>query len=509
MVRSRAWATWGALCVLAMVAVLARVPQLVSPNLLAEGDECIVGLMGLHVAHFHDFPLFMYGQRYGLAIVEAPALAVSFALFGAGPVTLKLAILAVWIVGAAFYFRAFSRVVGTARSFWITLLLVLMPAWAATSMKAWSGYVTAFAATGVAIDFITRNGDRRAGPWLGAGVATAAIYFAQPLWLPGLLPIVFYYLVKSRRLPCWMAYMSGTVGPFVAVEAIKAYWLAGTAEIWFRPAVGNPDLLASAPSLVRQFYVCLTGSFYFGNAVAPGRFTAVMAGFWFALFCAALLLQVYRLITRRYLPWSHLLAASIVVTLAANWILTEHRDARYVMAVNVPLVFLAGVELFDLADRFRIPLRRTVAAILLVAAVQAVAMREFAGYSYMWWTNTPSSPSETKTLHKVIGYMQSRGVTRAYAMNLLLPWSITFYSNEAIIARSKAVVDRYPSYLTAVDRALETGRPVAIVGYVGYTYGLERLVPDPEAIVDIDGKYFVYVGADRALLNRAGFRLVR
>ena len=207
--------------------------------------------------------------------------------------------------------------------------------------------------------------------------------------------------------------------------------------------------------------------------------------------------------------WSHLLVASICLTLLANLVLLDARDARYVMAASVPLVFLVGVELFDLADRFRIPQRRIGAAILLVAAIHAVAMREFAGYSYMWWTNGPSSPSETRTLHKVIGYMQARGVKRAYAMNLLLPWAITFYSNETIITRSKAVHDRYPPYVTAVDRALETGAPVAIVGYIGYTYGLERLVPDPREIVDIDGKYFVYISPDRELLNRAGFRLVR
>jgi hypothetical protein len=277
------------LSVLAVVAVLARVPQLASPNLLAEGDECIVGIMGLHVADAHDFPLFMYGQKYGLSLVEAPTAAVSFALFGAGPVTLKLAILAIWIAGAAFYFRAFSHVLGTVRSFWITLLLVLMPAWAATSMKAWSGYVTAFSATAVAIDLVAGNADGLAGPWLGAGVATAVIYFAQPLWLPGLLPIVLYHLVASRRLLCWIAYASATLGPFAVMEAIQKYWLAGAAEVWFGPAPGNPHVLASVPSLVRQFYVSLTGSFYFGNVVTPGRFTAAMAGFWFALFGAALL----------------------------------------------------------------------------------------------------------------------------------------------------------------------------------------------------------------------------
>src|SRR6187399_2842343 len=107
MIGLRNRAAWGCISILAAVAALARVPQLASPNLLAEGDECTVGIMGLHVARFHDFPLFLYGQKYGLAIVEAPAAAVSFALFGAGPVTLKLAMLAVWIAGAAFYFRAF------------------------------------------------------------------------------------------------------------------------------------------------------------------------------------------------------------------------------------------------------------------------------------------------------------------------------------------------------------------------------------------------------------------
>src|SRR5207248_1766568 len=124
-------------------------------------DECIVGLMGLHVLRRHEFPLFMYGQKYGLAIVEAPAAAIGFALSGAGAVPLELAILALWIAGLAFYFLAFARVLGMARGFWIALLVAVMPAWAVASMKAWSGYVTAFAATAVAIYLITRRRDRR------------------------------------------------------------------------------------------------------------------------------------------------------------------------------------------------------------------------------------------------------------------------------------------------------------------------------------------------------------
>lgn len=494
---------------LVAVAVAARLPQLLSPNLLAEGDESLVGLMAMHVARGHDVPLFFYGQKYGLAVVEVSAAALSFALFGAGPVTLKAPMLAIWIAGAAFYFRAFARVLGVARAFWITLVLVLMPAWGVTSMKAWSGYVTAFAATGLVIDLITRNQDRRAATCVAAGAVTAIVYLAQPLWLPGLLPIVVYHLVVSRRVACWTAYACGTVVPIAAMAAVTHYWLADANEVWFHPTVGNPHLLESVPAVLTQIYVSLTGSFYFYTPIAPGRVTAAMAAFWSGLLCVLLVRQGYRLVTRRHLAWSYLLSASIVLTIVSNWALLEGRDARYVMAMNVPLVFLAGVELFDLADRFRVPLRRCVAAILVVAAVEAVAMREFAGYTFMWWTNQPGSPSETKTLNKVIGYLESRGISRVYSMNGLLEWTLVFYSHESIIARWKPADDRYPPYIAAVDRALQAGRPVAIVGYTGYTYGLEHLAPDPGAIVDIDGKYYVYLAPDRELLARAGFRLTR
>jgi len=147
--------------------------------------------------------------------------------------------------------------------------------------------------------------------------------------------------------------------------------------------------------------------------------------------------------------------------------------------------------------------------ILVFAAVEGAAMREFAGYTFMWWKNVPGSPSEAKSLSTVIGYLESRGVTRVYAMNGLLQWTIPFYSHETILARWKGARDRYPPYITAVDRALQAGRPVAIVGYTGYSYGLEKLVADPNAIVDIDGKYYVYLAPDRDLLGRAGFQLTR
>jgi hypothetical protein len=78
-----------------------------------------------------------------------------------------------------------------------------------------------------------------------------------------------------------------------------------------------------------------------------------------------------------------------------------------------------------------------------------------------------------------------------------------------VIARWKSGRERYQPYVATVDRALDHGDPVAIVGYAGYTYGLERIVPDPQAIIYVDGKYFVYFNPDKEVLRRAGFELSR
>ena len=75
-----------------------------------------------------------------------------------------------------------------------------------------------------------------------------------------------------------------------------------------------------------------------------------MGAFWSAALALLLTLQVYRLAARRHSRWSYLLAVSILLTIVANWILLEPRDARYMLPLHAPLAFLAGVELFDFFD---------------------------------------------------------------------------------------------------------------------------------------------------------------
>jgi hypothetical protein len=498
--------SWRYLTALAAIAVIFRLPQLLTPNLLADGDECILGLMAKHLAEGRNFPLFFYGQDYGLALVEAPVAAATFLMFGVAAIPLKLAMLAVWIAGVSFYFLALARTLGSMRAFSIVLFLVLMPAWAVSSMKAWSGYITAFSATGAILYLLTRD-ERSRSSWAVAGGLTAIVYLSQPSWLPGLLPMVAILLLSSRRPAAAFSYISGMTIVLVAIGVVKLILIGHAAPSWTRPAAGNPDLIGSMRPLLKQLYLNFTGSYYLAVPVAAGPFTRTVALIWLAILILCAGVQIYRVATRRYHFWSHVLFVAIIATLLANWLLLDSRHPRYLLSMNAPLVLLAGFELFDFVDRHSISMRHVGPAILVLLALEGVSMFEFSRFTYMWWHNDAAHPSEARTLQHVIDYMKSRGATHAYSMNALLQWQISFYSRERVIARWKVTNDRYPSYITQVDGAFNRGEPVAIVGYVGYSGGLEALIPNGHRVADFDGKYFVFVGADRQLLGRLGFQL--
>lgn len=331
---------WHYLIALALVSFVSRLPQLLSPNLLLDGDECTLGLMAKHLAQGKEFPTFFYGQHYGLSTVEAAAGALSFLIFGTGAIPLKLAMLALWTLGILFLFLALSRLLGYARSFWIVLVLLLNPAWAVWSMKARGGYVTAFTATGALLWLLMQELESTSVMReLLAGLLTSVIYLAQPLWLPGVLPIAMAVLLSRRQLSPTISYLSVATATGLLVRT------------WGRQTIGNPNLWLSLPALAHQIYLNLSGAYYlWWDVEPPGPATKLLAGLWCSLLLAAALAQLARLFTKRFYLPSHLLFLALGSTLVAEWLLLEDRDGRYLLPLSALLVLLVGVELVELVD---------------------------------------------------------------------------------------------------------------------------------------------------------------
>jgi hypothetical protein len=505
------------ICLVALTAisVVSRLPQLQSPNLLVDGDESVLGLMAKHVAQGKEFPVFFYGQHYALETFEAGAGALGFLLFGVSALTLKLAMLALWTVGALFWFLALSRLLGTTRGFWITAILILNPVWAAWSMKAGGGYITSFTATAVLLWLLVKDREKETiARWLIAGALTGVIYLAQPLWLPGVLPVLLAVLASRRRRWWAVGYGGATAAAVLLVKLAT-----GTeTEAWGGPVVGNPDLFGSLSRVARQVYVFLTGSYYLSWAIdPPGPVTNVLAIIWCAVLPAAAVLQLHRLFTKRYWLPSHLLFASVCSTLLAEWALLTARDARYLLPLGALLVTLAGVEIVDLVDRRPVPTSAVVVLTSVMLLLGSVSMREFSGFNYLW-KNPPNRWSEARRLQQVFAYLKVSDVSHVFSMNGMLDSQLVFYSDEKIISRWTNPLARYPAYVKEVDRALASGEKVAVVGYTHTsgapgcwdipicTGGLEGMVANPESMFTVDGKYFVYVGADRDVLKKLGFR---
>jgi hypothetical protein len=278
-------------------------------------------------------------------------------------------------------------------------------------------------------------------------------------------------------------------------------------EAWVPPRIGNRNLLYSFPAFLRQINVSLTGSHYLRSAIEPGSVTAAVAYIWCGILVALALMQVYRLVTRRHLFLSHLLCVAVVSTLLANWILLEARDARYLLPLSALLVAWAGIEFSDLMDRRLLPAILHLALVSSLAGLGALSLLEFRLYS----DTRPvaaGGQSEVKQINTVVGYVRMKGANHVFSTHGLLQWQVMFYSREAITARWHVEIDRLPAYVREVDRALQDGEPVALVGYVGFTGGLERMIANPETIFTVGEKYFVYMNPDKDLLRKLRFRFL-
>jgi hypothetical protein len=504
------------LAALVAVSLVSRLPQLLSPNLLADGDECILGLMAKHALDGTEVPIFFWGQRYGLSTVEAGAAAIAFALSHVGALPLKIAMLILWTAGVLFLYLALAKPLGARRSFWITVVFVLTPAWAVWSMKARGGYLTSFTSAAALLWLIVQDRDRHTtARGLAAGALTAVVYLAQPLWLAGVLPILAAVMLSRPRLRWIAAFVTAAAG----VIALAQLATVSVVDIWPAPEIGNPHLIASLPGAVQQIYVNLTGAYYLASPRdPPGASTRILAWGWCGVLAAAALVQLYRLIAKRYHLPSHLLFLSVCATLGAALTLFA-RDGRYLLPLSGFLVALAGVELVDAVDRGLLSSRMAILITMLLLVLGAQSMREFREFNYLW-TNPPNRWTEAQRLQEVINYLARRDVRRVFSMNGLLAHQLVFYSDETVIARGADMPFRYPTYVRKADRALDAEMSVAVVGYTEgsgapgcwdvpiCTGGIDRLVPDPGSIFTVDGKYFVYVGANRGLLTKLGFRFL-
>ena len=479
--------------------------------MIADADESIVGLMAKHMMEGKDFPVFFYGQSYGLALLEAGTAAIFFALFGVSTVSLKAAMLLLWGSGWLIFVMAVARL-GGRRAAWIAgLLLILCPAWGAWSMKARGGYLTAFILSSLALWLlggVMRSRRPRIGANLAFGCCLGAIFLAQATWLFGLAPFVVLLLQKRRNGAEGAAIFGGAA----VTAGLILLTTAGTRSTYWAPELfDNSDVIQALLLLPRRVWVHLGGAYYMKVPAAIGPFTVLSASLWSAALAGGLAHSILSLRRRGPLSISQACTFSIPAVLLFSVLISyTWFGHRHLLAISGFLIVFLSIELARLVDNGG---RKRIAALTAVAALGisgALSLVEFRGLSFLG--PPPDQLSEEAALETLIEDLLGDGITHLYSMDPLLQWVVMFESEERITARWFKKVDRYPAYPAAVDRALFSGERVALIGRISYHEIFQAIASADGDYSNlrprlVAGRYAVLPDPDAALLDRLGFEL--
>ncbi len=460
---------------LILACILSRVPELVSPNLLLDGDECVVALMAKHMANHSAFYPFFYGQTYGFSLIECLFIIPFYLLFGVTALSVKCTMLLLWTLGALFLYRAFILINKTGYQ-WLplllTLLFILSPAWAVWSMKARGGYLTAFACSSIVLNLIFSNKKNMPGIFL-TGLLTYIIYLAQPLWLPGLAPFLILYLIRDKRALSLFVFAL----PVTTLAIWIHFYNRGALTFGVIPIHLHTDDLYERITRIPWFvYNSLHGSYYFGQVQKPNLFCAIPAVVMEVLTLSLPVIFICRMLTKKKVTLLFGLSVLSVLFTIGNSVLSADIQCRYLL----PLTGFALLSVLLLLNSVRFRPGILIVSTSAYLAFGIVALITFYDFSFV--------PIKEIRLKPALRSLSDKGVHYAFCADNLFAWQVMFYSNERILCHEMQFPGRFPKYWWQVDSAFYSGAKTAYIAYTGLwspvTFQNTEVINDLTVVID-------------------------
>lgn len=470
-----------------LLCFLSRLPQLLSNNLMLDGDECIVAVMAKHFYECRELPLYFYGQSYGFSLIEILFIDPFYFLFGISDISVKLAMLLMWTIGVVLFYKTLLlfNLKNSLIPICITLILIFAPAWAVWSMKARGGYLTSFLLTFIITSLIFNERiNKKNWIWILTGILLILIFESQPLWLPGLFPLVIYKLYTSEK----KKYGLILLGSIVCSEIIFLITKKNIVDVW-HPQIFefSSQMLHAIVDLPRRIYINLTGSYY----ISWDIYLNFITNFWAVCFTALVLsVPVILFLLRKKISTLILITFVFSVLGSLSYILLiGDNAARYMLPFLGYFLFLLAFIL-DATDLK--PLVKIITVFFVV--VGAISVYTFKDFRY-------KAHTKENVIH-LIETLESKGIHHVFCANALLQWQLMFYSNERIIARFSTQGERYRHNLTAVNNAFRSDRKkVAITGTLP-----ERSKKWRE-FINVDDQFYINENPTDILLTNYGFDL--
>lgn len=443
--------------VIILICIISRIPQLVSPHLVLDGDESVIGLMSKHMLQGKEFPVFFWGQVYGFSVIECLFILPFYLTLGISVISVKLAMLCLWTIGIVFFYKTFLAITGNNKNlaFILILLLILNPAWAVWSIKARGGYLTAFTLSSfVTLLLLHPNYRNKKYTYVITGILAAIIFESQKLWITGIIAFAAYNIFRQKRV----SLLAILTFSFTIVAFIFYYHTDTTQPAYNPPITISTSLLIDNLARIPYYlYTSMHGNYYLEEIQSPNLFCAVF-GFIASIIVGALIfIALYYLVIRK---WNHTLfivstlpIAAVLIATIFIWSITP----RYLLPISGSTLISACLLLNTWRETRSPCLQVPSKYILIVPLIGLVSLTTFYSYSFR--------PSTKRSFSSLFRTLKKNGVKYVVCTDELLTWQIIFHSNEAIISRPVWVFDRYLPYTMAVDSAISKKDKVAIVGY--------------------------------------------
>ncbi|MFO8056426.1 MAG: hypothetical protein R6V10_03935, partial [bacterium] len=433
-----------------------------------DADECIVGIMAMHVLAGEEHPLYLYGQGYGAgAGLEARLSALLFAFTGPDGKTLKLAALFLWIIMVLLGWRLASRMLGRRTGAICLSLLAVSPQMAEWSMKLRGGHLSALVFLVLSAWLGWRLLEKKGQNGLvmsGAFGATAALAgWAQPVAAPAATSLV---LVAFMFLLGWKKYAQGLLimGGAFCIALIAYFTMPGEA-VWLSPASGLYRNMYGLYLLILKILPRVFTPYQDPIAFEPSLLIWVVALVWGVFVIIAFYFSLRHLVRHRIkkrLSRALLFLDVTVVlcVLAALFVDLTALAPRHLLATYPFLCLLAASLFWRFEKERKIKTAAVLYAVLVIAgmAANSAVLLDSSFHNPGLGVRMPA-----KSVKQTVKWLEEKGFYKVYSADTDFTWNLIFTSREKIIARSWNRRERYPLYVNQVDRTARSGVPMAVV----------------------------------------------
>jgi hypothetical protein len=473
---------------LVLLPALSRIPQLMSPLMVLDGDECIVGLMAKHFYEGKGLPLYFYGQSFGFSFAEVIAIYPFYLLLGISDISVKVGMLSLWILGLVFFHKTLKNL--SPKNSWtpflFCLILILSPSWAIWSMKARGGYLTAFFLSSLTLYIITSKSANKS-LCLFVAILCVLIYESQPLWLAGLFPFLVFYFYINRSMRSLLLFIAGLL-----VSSVSFFFIKRNLSSFWSPHVFSfkEPILERILSIPKLVFVNMTGSYDYFGRIPMGFATNFWAGCFTILISLGLAISLFFMIRRKQFQILYVSSIAVLFTLGYMSFIRGYAP-RYLLP-------LTGYSLIMLSEILKATKNNYVNALFFGVLILSGTV------SIIQFKDHRSEIQDRSLLREATNYLISQHVHYVFARHPLLQWQIDFYSQEAVIARHVALADRYPEYITRVNEAYRSHKPYAVLDFFYHYKGFQETANKHSIANNI---YVVHLNPTPEALKEYGFDL--